>query len=89
MHLGDAVTWLIRTPSEYQDAVARAQFLPEEMLGVVLLVLIFLPMRRRNGYAAAQDLLTGTRVIFAPVATARLLIPDAPTNQPTQSGRQN
>ena len=88
MHLGDAVTWLIRTPSEYQDAVARAQFLPEEMLGVVLLVLIFLPMRRRNGYAAAQDLLTGTRVIFAPVATARLLIPDAPTNQPTQSGRR-
>ena len=88
MHLGDAVTWMLRTPAEYQDAVARAQFMPEQMLGVVLLVLLFLPMRRRNGYAAVQDLLTGTHVIFAPVAPARLTIPDAPTNLATQSGRR-
>ena len=88
MHLGDAVTWLARTPAEYQEAVVNARFLPEEMLGVLLLVLLFVPMRRRNGFAAAQDLLTGTRVIFAPVAVSRLPIPDAPTNQPTQSGKR-
>jgi len=88
MHLGDAVTWLFRTPSEYQDAVVNARFLPEEMLGVLFLVLLFVPMRRRNGFAAVQDLLTGTRVILAPVALSRLPIPDAPTNQPTQSGKR-
>ena len=88
MHLGDAVTWLIRTPAEYQIAVGHGRFLPEEMLGIVLLVVLFLPMRRRNGYAAAQDILTGTRVIFAPVAASRLTIPDAPGSPPTQSGRR-
>jgi len=88
MHLGDAVTWLVRTPAEYQDAVVNAQFLPEEMLGILLLALLFVTMRRRNGFAAVQDLLTGTRVIFAPVAVARLPIPDAATNQPTQSGKR-
>jgi hypothetical protein len=88
MHLGDAVTWLVRTPAEYQDAVVNAQFLPEEMLGVLLLALLFVTMRRRNGFAAVQDLLTGTRVIFAPVAVARLPIPDAATNQPAQSGKR-
>ena len=88
MHLGDAVTWFIRTPAGYQEAVVKAQFLPEQMLGVVLLILIFATMRRRNGYAAAQDMLTGTRVIFAPLAAARLTIPDAPANLPTQSGKR-
>ena len=88
MHLGDAVTWLLRTPAEYQNAVVNAQFLPEEMLGILLLVLLFVPMRLRNGCAAVQDLLTGTRVIFAPVAVSRLPIPDAPANQPTQSGKR-
>ncbi len=88
MHLGDAVTWLARTPVGYQEAVVTARFFPEEMLGVLLLVLLFVPMRRRNGFAAAQDLLTGTRVIFAPVAVSRLPIPDAPTNLATQSGKR-
>ena len=88
MHLGDAVTWIARTPAEYQNAVVNAQFLPEEMLGMLLLVLLFATMRGRNGFAAVQDLLTGTRVILAPVTVARLTIPDAPTNQPTVSGRR-
>ncbi len=77
MHLGDAVTWLARSPSEYQEAVGRGRFLPEEMLGLALLVVLFVPMRRRNGYAAAQDLLTGTRVVFAPAAVSRLPVPEA------------
>jgi uncharacterized RDD family membrane protein YckC len=88
MHLGDAVTWLLRTPSEYQDAVVNSRFLPEEMLGVLLLVLLFAPMRRRNGYAAVQDLLTGTRVIFAPVAISRLAIPDALANHGMPVGKR-
>ena len=88
MHLGDAVTWLLRSPADYQIAVGRGQFLPEEMLGIALLVLLFLPMWYRNGYAALHDLLTGTRVILAPVAPLRLKIPDAPANPPTQSGRR-
>ena len=87
MHLGDVVTWFLRSPAEYQNAVARAQFLPEEMLGIVLIVILFLPMRWRNGYAAVQDMLTGTRVILAPVVASRLRIPDASAGPPTQSGR--
>ena len=87
VHLGDATTWIFRTPAEYQDGVLRSRFLPEEMLGVLLLVLLFVPMRRRNGWAAAQDLLTGTHVIFARASISRLPIPDAPTHRTTQSGR--
>ncbi len=87
MHLGDVLTWFLRSSAESQNAAARSQFLPEEMLGMVLLVLLFLPMRWRNGYAAVQDFLSGTRVILAPVALPRLRIPDASTNPPTQTAR--
>jgi uncharacterized RDD family membrane protein YckC len=39
---------------------------------VILLVLLFVTARRRNGYAALQDLVSGTRVIRAPARTDRL-----------------
>lgn len=75
-HLSDAAILIFRTGAEYQEAVMRSRFLPEEMLGFVLLALLFVPMRRRNGFAAVQDRVTGTRVVVAPVAIERLPIPD-------------
>ena len=75
-HLGDAAILIFRTGAEYQEAVMRSRFLPEEMLGLLLLVLLFVPMRRRNGFAAVQDRVTGTRVVVAPTALERLPIPD-------------
>ncbi len=88
MHVGDAAIWLLRTSSQYQEAVAKGSFLPEEMLGLVLLAVLFLPMRRRNGYAAVQDLLTGTRVVFVPAAVARLPVSDAHARNAAPTGRR-
>jgi uncharacterized RDD family membrane protein YckC len=41
-------------------------FLWEELIPFLLFPLLFVTMRRRNGFAAVQDLLTGTRVVISP-----------------------
>ncbi|MEQ1852009.1 MAG: protein kinase [Chthoniobacteraceae bacterium] len=88
MHLSDAVAWCCRGAAEYQNATMKARTMPEEMLGVILFVILFVSMRRTNGYAALHDLLSSTRVIAAPTTTARPPIPDSRTGEAETGGER-
>ena len=84
----DAVTWLLRSGAEYREAVIAARFLPEEFAMMALSILLLSTMRRRNGWAAIHDLLTGTRVVNAPVAATRTPLPGEPAPAPVPTGER-
>jgi eukaryotic-like serine/threonine-protein kinase len=51
---------------EIRAALARGDLLLSEWLWLPLLALLFVTMRRRNGYAALHDFASGTRVVLRP-----------------------
>lgn len=57
------------------------------LLYYVLLALLFCTARRRNGFAAIQDLLTGTRVIRKPACYARPALTPAESVAPVTENR--
>jgi uncharacterized RDD family membrane protein YckC len=54
----------------YRDSVARADLLFSDLLLGILSFGLFITMRRRNGFAAIHDLISGSRVVSASVADA-------------------
>ncbi len=84
----DVVTWLLRSGAEYRQAVIDGTLLPEEIAALALVVLLFCTMRRRNGWTAIHDLLTGTRVVIAPVAAARMPLPGDPAPAPVPTSER-
>ncbi|MDB6031796.1 MAG: pknH 2, partial [Verrucomicrobiales bacterium] len=56
---------------QMQAALGRGDILVTDWLWLVLLITLFVTMRRRNGYAAMHDLLSKTRVIVRPRSQSR------------------
>ncbi len=54
---------LIYSEDYYRKAVQSGEWLHTDWLWFFLVVVLFITMRRSNGYAAVHDLLTGTRVV--------------------------
>ena len=81
------VSWFTRTAAEYRHATIVGDTLPEDWLWQILFIALFVTMRRRNGYAAVQDLLTGTRVVLQAQRPARDPIP-MPGSEPYMAGAQ-
>src|ERR1044072_3179718 len=60
------------TSTEYiRAATQRGEYLITDWVWLPLTVLLFVTMRARNGYAALQDLISGTRVIVRPKTQQR------------------
>jgi len=57
--------------ADMRTALAQQHFLISDWLWLPLFLLLFVTMRRRNGYAAVHDLLSRTRVIVRPRTQAR------------------
>ena len=69
------VTGLFYSPERYAASAEEGEWLATDWLWLVLFVPLFFTMRRRNGYAAFHDLLTGTRVVED--NAAELMVPRA------------
>src|ERR1019366_9928728 len=60
--------------------------LTQKLLGLSIygiMALLFVTARRRNGFAAVQDLLTKTRVVSRAVGSARPVLPASETPPPS------
>jgi uncharacterized RDD family membrane protein YckC len=71
--------------AQFHDRIARGEWEITDLIWVPLFLLLFATMRRRNGYAALQDLATGTRVVARHAAVEREGIIAQP--EPVFSGR--
>jgi eukaryotic-like serine/threonine-protein kinase len=74
--------------ADYRARLLSGEMMFPEWLWVLLWLGLFITMRRSNGYAAAQDLLTGTRVVQRHAAFERepiAVAPDAAVTAPPQS----
>jgi uncharacterized RDD family membrane protein YckC len=69
--IGAGIAAIALTGVEYERRLARDVFLWPDLVTVVLFLALFATMRRRNGFAALHDLLTGTRVIARPTSVTR------------------
>ncbi|MES2570928.1 MAG: protein kinase, partial [Verrucomicrobiota bacterium] len=71
---------LNRTGAEYRAAWMGAALFWEDFLPIPLLLLLYVTMRRRNGFATIYDLLTHTRVVIAsaPLAMSAIPVPALP-----------
>jgi uncharacterized RDD family membrane protein YckC/predicted Ser/Thr protein kinase len=65
--------------ADLRRAHAQQETLITDWLWLPLLLLLFVTMRRRNGYAAVHDLLSGTRVIVRPRTQPRPKLAEAAT----------
>jgi hypothetical protein len=65
-----------------QTALSNQEMLVTDWLWLVLLILLFVTMRRRNGYAAIHDLVSRTRVIVRPRSQSRPAFLKAGTGSP-------
>jgi hypothetical protein len=66
------------TGLEYNRGISGPVFIPSDWAAVILWLGLFATMRRRNGFAALHDLVTGTRVIVSPSPSPRPLITTTP-----------
>lgn len=64
--------------AKVQSALAHSDTLLPDQIWFPLYLLLFVTMRRRNGYAAVQDLLTGTRVVVSPKLQPRPMLATKP-----------
>jgi uncharacterized RDD family membrane protein YckC len=55
----------------FHDRMARGEWDITDLIWLPLFLMLFATMRRRNGYAALQDLATGTRVVARHAAVER------------------
>lgn len=74
-----------RTSGEYREGWLNSEIFWEELLPIPLSLALFVTMRRRNGFAAVHDLLTGTRVVVAPPAAEAVTVhvPTPPSAHPS------
>ena len=80
------------TAAEYRDRLLGGDIGWAEWLWVPLWIALFVTIRRSNGYAALQDLLTGTRVVERHSALARERVvgqPDLPARSHGRIGIYN
>lgn len=69
--------WAWCDPAKFTDPTKSFQVIGIAHSQWLVLVLLFSTIRRRNGFAAVHDLLTGTRVISKPVYQARPVVATA------------
>jgi hypothetical protein len=81
--IGSALTF---TGIEYERALSRDVFVWSDALAVLLFVLLFVTMRRRNGFATVHDLCTGTRVVAAARSLSRPEFSGAAAPETASSG---
>ena len=62
---------LITSAEEVRQAILHDGWTFADAVGPSFMFLLFVTMRRRNGFAAIHDLLTGTRVVVRPKASER------------------
>jgi hypothetical protein len=73
----------------YHAAVASGELLPTDLIMFGLWLALFITMRRRNGWAAIHDLLTGTRVVaVSSLADDRACRIDVPAREFTPAGER-
>ena len=75
-----------RTPGEYREGWLNSEIFWEELLPIPLTLALLVTMRRRNGFAAVHDLLTGTRVVVAPPSTEAVTVALPTVPAPRASG---
>ncbi len=62
---------LISSAEEVRQAIAHDGWTFADAVGPAFMFLLFVTMRRRNGFAAIHDMLTGTHVVVRPKASER------------------
>jgi uncharacterized RDD family membrane protein YckC len=65
------VAAMVFSGADYERRIASDVFLWPDLVTVLLFLGLFVTVRRKNGFAAVHDLLTGTRVIARPASVAR------------------
>jgi uncharacterized RDD family membrane protein YckC len=73
---------------EYIQRHAETAFFVEEWLPFLFLALLFVTVRRRNGFAAIHDLATGTRVVLDPSLSPRPVHASLPGCSPVRTGER-
>jgi uncharacterized RDD family membrane protein YckC len=71
MNLGDFIQLLISSAEEVRQALLHDGWVFADAVGPSFMFLLFVTMRRRNGFAAIHELLTGTRVVVRPKGSER------------------
>jgi uncharacterized RDD family membrane protein YckC len=71
INAGDFIQLLISSAEELRRAVEQDGWIFADAVGPAFMFLLFVTMRRRNGFAAIHELLTGTRVVVRSKASPR------------------
>ncbi|RYD64672.1 MAG: RDD family protein, partial [Verrucomicrobiaceae bacterium] len=78
----------IYLPPLFEASLAEAGIFRTEMMIGALFLVLFVTMRRRNGFAAIHDLVTGTRVVARPSTQKRPALEMERTPIPTVGSEQ-
>lgn len=71
IYFADLLAFIFTTAEQTKQAIANDGWTFADMMGPSFLFVLFVTMRRRNGFAAIHDLLTGTRVVVRQTSSAR------------------
>ncbi|MEO7319125.1 MAG: protein kinase [Chthoniobacteraceae bacterium] len=82
IYAGDFIQMLISSAEDVKRMMAQNEVAFYDIAGPLFLMLLFVTIRQRNGFAAIHDLLTGTRVVVRAKAGARPRLEAAPEPAP-------
>jgi hypothetical protein len=71
IYLSGFIEMALQYSAAIRASIGRSEWAFSGLVGPSFILLLFLTMRRRNGFAGVHDLLTGTRVITRPKASDR------------------
>ena len=84
MYAPDFIQLLISSAEDVRQAILHDGWIFADAVGPAFVFLLFVTMRRRNGFAAIHDTITGTRVIVRPKTSERPRLDVASAPSPAQ-----